>query len=100
MKGNLDEIVDLVMYKGPTISELIGKSTDPNNIIITNKMRDGNTEIIIESSIVYNVKIVDKYIYDLDEKLLKQSIVINGKEKVVFDKYEEILLKITDVNIA
>lgn len=101
MNKSINELASLIMYNGPEIQEVISNAIKNKSNIRTNKLNDGNIELMIESSIVYDVKIVDKYIYDLDEKLIKQSISINGKERIVFDKYKEILLKIEEKeNIA
>jgi arsenate reductase-like glutaredoxin family protein len=101
MNKNIDELANLIMYSGQSIHEVINEAVKSKNSIGTNKFNDGSTELIVESIITYNVKVVDRYIYDLDGKLIKQYISINGKEKLIFDKYKEILSKVEEKeNIA
>ena len=96
MNKRVDELASLIMYNGPKFQDVLNDAMKNKNIINTNKLKDGNIELIIESSIVYKIKIVDKYIYDLDGKLIKQSILINKKERIIFDKYKEVLLKLEE----
>lgn len=101
MNKNIDELANLIMYSGQSIQEVINEAVKSNNSVCINKLSDGSKELTVESIITYNVKIIDRYIYDLDGKLTKQYISINGKERMVFDKYQELLLKIEEKeNIA
>ena len=93
----INKIADLIMYSGPTINELLENSKNINKITI-NKLNENKIQVLIENILAYNVKITDKYIYDNNEALIKQSIIINDKEKIIFDKYIEINTIIKQLN--
>lgn len=75
---------------------ILNASNNGKNITINN-LDKGILEVIIEDTVVYDVKVIDSYFYDIDKNLIKQSIILNNKdilnnkETVIFDKYKEII---------
>lgn len=90
MKKPISDIVDLILYSGPSIKKLIEEAIENNNSFYLDK-KNNNIELIIKSSIIYNVNITDKYLYDSNEDLIKHTVIINEESHIVFDKYDELV---------
>ena len=85
----LTEIAHLLMYCGPSIEETISEAIHKGNhfaIVVNGEI----TKLSICSTTAYSLSVEDVYFYDVDKKLIKQTLLINGNEKVVFDKYAEV----------
>ncbi|WP_263559737.1 hypothetical protein [Paenibacillus polymyxa] len=88
MMDEINQVARLLMYDGPTATELIQKAVEENGVFhISNN--DDITMLTIESTVAYGLKITDVYSFNLEGQLIKQTIVMNGKEQIVFDKYKE-----------
>ncbi|WP_338630307.1 hypothetical protein [Clostridium baratii] len=87
----VNKIADLIMYSGPNLEELILNASNNGKNITINNLDKGILEVIIEDTVVYDVKVIDSYFYDIDKKLIKHSIILNNKETVIFDKNKEII---------
>lgn len=86
MDNIIDSIAKTLMYKGPTPKEIIFEAIS-NNYDVNVESIDFQTHVTIKSTTAYDVSIIDTYIYDQDSNLIKQLININGKNKIIFDKY-------------
>lgn len=88
MMNEIKRAAEYLMYKGPLIDELILKAKKNNN---TYNITEIESDVILEvhSKVEYDLEIIDKYWYNVDQELYKQTITLRGKEKAVFDKYEE-----------
>lgn len=88
MMDKIHQVAKLLMYDGPTAKELIQKAVEKNEeFTITNT---GNiTVLTIETTVAYGLKLTDVYSFNLEGQLIKQIIIMNGKEQTVFDKYRE-----------
>lgn len=84
----LKDVADLLAYKGPTISELI-KEVGSKGKINIKKTFNSYTEVIVIQETAYNLFVKDVYLYNLDNELIKQTLFIDNKKKVVFDKFQE-----------
>ncbi|MBZ9624726.1 hypothetical protein G9F71_017895 [Clostridium sp. FP2] len=99
MNDKINEIASLIMYKGITINCILQDARlNGDNYEINNS--DNNTIVTIKSYAPYNLNIIDTYIYDNEENLIKQILYINGKEKTVFDKYQGVLDLINNINAS
>lgn len=89
MNVTLEKIADLLMYVGPNIELKIREATlSGNNTKIYND--NGLKRLVIESQLPYKLKVIDTYIYNEDDELIKHTIQVNKKEKVVFNKFSEV----------
>lgn len=87
----INKIADLVMYSGPEIDTLINEASRYGKLSFIQEMGNGRRLLIIEEIVSYKTSVIDKYLYDSNNKLINHSIIINGKESIVFDKQSEIL---------
>ncbi|MEH7458506.1 hypothetical protein V7183_15155 [Bacillus sp. JJ1127] len=89
MKRIIERVAKLIMYKGPTIHELIADAVmeDKEVEIVT---RENLTILKIKFVTAFDTSVTDIYTFNNDKELIKQEIKINKKMKVVFDKYNEI----------
>ena len=97
MQNNLEHIADLLMYSGPSMSEIIKEATEENlrfEISQTSKLNI----IKVTSYIPYEIKVIDSYVFNKDDQLIKHTVKINNKEKVVFDKYGEAAFLLNNLN--
>ncbi|MBO0573421.1 hypothetical protein FDC49_18075 [Clostridium sporogenes] len=88
MNNTIDSIAKTLLYNGPTPQEIILDAINNGhniNIIDDNSF----TNIVVKSIIAYDIEVIDKYLYDNEEKLIKHIIKVNSKEKIIFDKYVE-----------
>lgn len=83
------EVAELLIYEGTSISELIKCASKDGNEVELNT-NNGVTELIIISRAPYDLEIHDIYIFDSEKCLVKQSIKLNEKVQVVFDKFAEV----------
>ena len=88
MKQTIDEVAKILMYTGPSMSELISSSVKENKEIDITK-QDGSTYLSISFETAYSTKVNDIYVYNCDNELIKQEIEINNKVTVIFDKFKE-----------
>lgn len=86
-----NKIADLIMYSGPEIDILINEANRNGKLSFVQKMENGEKLLVVEEILAYKISIIDKYLYDNNNKLTNHSIIINGKESIVFDKHSEIL---------
>ncbi len=84
----MDEVVNLLMYCGPTVNEIIQDAVRNDNCFYTEEYQDV-FKVIVNSTLPYDIKIEDQYWYDTSRNLIKQIVILNGIEKVVFDKFHE-----------
>lgn len=88
MNNVIKEVASILMYKGPTMNELIEQIAREGNKF--NIVTEGSTIIIDATSIQpYNLLIRDKYYYNSDEELIRHILVLDNKETVLFDKFNE-----------
>jgi hypothetical protein len=88
MKEEIQQVANLLMYDGPRATELVRNAVENGHkFTITN--RGEITIVTIESVVAYNLKVIDVYDYNMEGQLIKQVIIMNGKEQIVFDKYSE-----------
>nr|WP_302660547.1 hypothetical protein [uncultured Clostridium sp.] len=99
----IDEVVNLIIYNGPTIDDIINNAIKDNHEInIRENIEEGTKEVIVKSIIAYGVKIEDIYLYDDKNILIRQSLIIEDEENIIFDRYKEInnLIHINNRRIA
>ncbi|UWS61895.1 hypothetical protein N2384_00870 [Bacillus paralicheniformis] len=56
----------------------------------------------IDSVVAYNLKVTDVFSYNEEGQLIKQVLIMNGKEQTIFDKYREasnILMNFSEKNV-
>ncbi|MES5892929.1 hypothetical protein [Bacillus cereus group sp. RP43] len=99
MKQVLKEITDLLMYKGPNLQELLTDALNEKKEVSVEKRPDMHI-LKVQYTIPYNIPVEECYFYNIQDELFKQTININGKSKVIFDKYAEISGKLTDLELA
>lgn len=88
MKEEIQQVANLLMYNGPRATELIQKAVEKGDkFSVTNHSEI--TIVTIESVVAYGLKVIDVYDYNIEGQLIKQVIIMNGKEQIVFDKYSE-----------
>lgn len=89
MNVTLEKIADLLMYIGPNIELKIREATLSGNVAkVYNE--NGLKRLVIESQLPYTLKVIDTYTYNEDDELIKHTIQVNKKEKVLFNKFSEI----------
>lgn len=88
MNRTVKDVVSILTYQGPTIEELLNEIAIMGLEFIISSKAD-STVISVKSNLPYSLLVEDRYIYDLQGKLIKQTLTINGKEKCVFDKFRE-----------
>jgi hypothetical protein len=101
MNNSIDKVAKLLMYKGPKISDLIAKTVNEKKQFTIDKL-DNLLCLTIKFNTAYNVHVQDKYIFNSFDEIIKQTLIINNKEKIVFDKYheaKEILLFATESKV-
>lgn len=76
------------MYQGPDINELIAEAYAKNKETIVDKI-DTSTSVRITFQTAYETTVTDEFIFNEQKELIKQKLHINGKTKVIFDKYKE-----------
>ncbi|MBB6450827.1 hypothetical protein HNR44_002817 [Geomicrobium halophilum] len=86
--NSLKKAAEYLMYKGPTLNELIFEAENKHAEYIINNLEDGKI-LKVKSKTSYNLEIIDKYWFNVDGELYKQTLVMRNKEKIVFDKYRE-----------
>lgn len=89
MKRELEKIVTLLTYAGPSKEETISKAKIENSTFRVYKQND-LTILEVTSKLPFDKKIIDSYFYNINNELIKQVAEIGTKSKVVFDKFEEI----------
>lgn len=89
-KELLEQSASILMYKGPDKKDIIFQAVMDNNEIDIND-EELFTTISVKSTTAYDINLVDIYIYNKEDKLIKQILKINNEEKVIFDKYNEVL---------
>lgn len=98
MSNVIKEVASILMYKGPTMNELIEQIAREGNKF--NIVTEGSTIIIDSISIQpYNLLIRDKYYYNSDEELIRHILVLDNKETVLFDKFSEAKILIDSLEI-
>jgi hypothetical protein len=88
MNNIFSKVANLLMYSGPNINELITDAIKNGNYFELLKEQQ-TTVLTVYSITAYDIKIVDKYWFNENGELIKQTILINNKEKVIFDKFKE-----------
>ncbi|WP_028563388.1 hypothetical protein [Paenibacillus pinihumi] len=88
MMDEIHQVAKLLMYDGPTVTELMQKAIDQNHEFSI--LKNGDITILtIESTVAYSLKVTDRYHFNFEGQLIMQTINMNGKEQIVFDKYKE-----------
>jgi len=90
MKSNLMEVEELLTYFGPSLDEIINNAKKCGDSYSISKYNDV-TEVVVNSNIPYGHVATDIYYYNIEKQLIKQVVEVNGRQKTVFDKYEEAL---------
>lgn len=85
---NIEKVAKLLMYSGPSAIELIEKAVESNNEF-TIATSDKLTILTIHSVMAYALKVTDVFTYNEQGHLIKQMLIMNGKEKIIFDKFKE-----------
>lgn len=80
-------VAELLLYKGPSIDDLVGKAVLEGNTYYVEDL-NGMTKLTICSESAYSLIINDIYVFN-ESELIKQVIILNGKENIVFDKFQE-----------
>ncbi|HCJ56064.1 MAG TPA: hypothetical protein DHV55_00750 [Clostridiaceae bacterium] len=88
MDEKIKDVVSLLLYRGPDISDLILEAINEEKEY-TIEIKDGLTILKIYSALVYDLKIADIFIYNDERQLIKQVLLIGDKEKIIFDKFQE-----------
>ncbi|ERM20364.1 hypothetical protein [Brevibacillus laterosporus] len=83
------DVVELLMYKGPEIKTLIQEAIKNGNDYQIKQTPSGGILLEIKTTTAYDLQIIDVYHYNADEELIYQSVVLNGNEKEIFNKYVE-----------
>ncbi len=96
MNKTIKEVAELLMYKGPSIGEVLENAVSSNYVFSVEKAYE-TTIVTINSELAYSTKIKDIYVYSRSGDLIKQSIIIDEDEKTVFDKYSEALQMISNI---
>ncbi|MEH7522035.1 hypothetical protein V7149_01930 [Bacillus sp. JJ1503] len=101
MKNSLEKVAKLLMYEGPRITDLIAKAVNEKKHFYISKT-DGMELLTIEFTTAYNTSVQDKYFFNSDKELIKQLLIINTTEKIIFDKYADAksLLQSIDFEVA
>ncbi|KFL44566.1 hypothetical protein CH76_01800 [Lysinibacillus sp. BF-4] len=90
MSEYLNKIVDLLMYQGVTPEELLHQVSQQNHLsLISDSSSKSTRNIIISEKLAFNTSVVDAYVFNYDGDLIKQTVTINGKNTVIFNKYAE-----------
>lgn len=93
---NITNVAKLLMYKGPSPKDIIMMAIR-NNYDVNIESKGDSTVVSVESTAAYDVKLKDIYVYNIENELIKQLLIINDKEKVIFDKYMEATLMIDEI---
>lgn len=88
MNNIFSKVANLLMYSGPNADEIITDAIKNGNYFELLKEQQ-TTVLKVYSTTAYDIKIVDNYWYNENGELIKQTILINNKEKVIFDKFKE-----------
>lgn len=88
MMDEIHQVAKLLMYDGPTATELVQKAVEKGEEFTITSSGEITT-LTIKSVVAYGLQVTDVYSYNLDGQLIKQVIIMNGKERTVFDKYKE-----------
>lgn len=89
MKKIIEQIAKLLLYTGPSIKDIVEQAQNEDTVFKIKCGSKGTCVKVIEE-LPYDLTTEDIYYYDIDERLIKQILVMDGKSKVVFDKYKEI----------
>lgn len=99
--NSVKKAAEYLMYKGPTLNELILEAGG-KNFAYTVKNIENDVVLEVKSNTSYDLEIIDRYWYNSDNELYKQTLTMRDKEKVIFDKYQEakILLEAIKPNVS
>lgn len=98
MNNQLEKILNLLTYKGPSKQEIIS-TANFENCKVDMHQQNNLSVIKITSKLPFGKTLIDCYFYNIHDELVKQTATIESKTKVIFDKYTEIqqLMK-TNIN--
>lgn len=99
MNNSIDKVAQLLMYKGPKISDLIAKAVIEGKQFTFDKHNE-QTVLTINFNSAYNTNVQDIYYYNTDDELIKQTLVINNKQSIIFDKYKDAKELIEKINLT
>ncbi|MFC3883737.1 hypothetical protein ACFOU2_09590 [Bacillus songklensis] len=88
MRDTLERVADLLMYSGPSISDVIKNAILDGHDFETLQLGK-QTVVQVTSEIPYDIKVLDSYFFNNCGQLIKHIVKVNNKEKIVFDKYSE-----------
>ncbi|MBV7318171.1 MULTISPECIES: hypothetical protein [Bacillus] len=89
MSSIFDDVAKLLIYKGESIENIIEKAIIQGKEYKIEHQKD-STRINVISKTAYDITINDIFIYNCDNELIKQQVIVNGKLRTIFDKYGEI----------
>jgi len=87
----IEYVAKLLMYRGPQIDEMIRNAVASGNEYSVIDEVDCK-KLRIKSIGPYNLVIEDVFYYNLDQELIKQTLFLNGRETVIFDKFYEAMV--------
>lgn len=84
----MNRVASILMYEGPTISDLLANTNMVGKKLDITKHKDG---IILNISYktAYQTEIEDQYFFNEEQHLIKQILKINNKEHEIFNKFKE-----------
>lgn len=89
MNNKLEEVVDILMYYGPSKEEII-QSAKSTGSKWSEGCYNGQLQYInVIEYLPFNTTVIDNYIFNSENQLIKHILIINGKETVIFDKFVE-----------
>ncbi|EOO66388.1 hypothetical protein IKE_03105 [Bacillus cereus VD196] len=89
MKKIIEQAAKLIMYKGPSIHELIAEAVMENKVVKV-ETKESLTILTINFITAYDTNVTDIYMFNKEKELIKQELRVNKKVKVIFDKYREV----------
>lgn len=88
MRRIVEKVADLLTYSGPSMADLIKKALEEGNDFKVEQT--GELKILkVKFQLPYGIEATDKYFYNSESHLIKQTLCVRNKEKIIFDKYNE-----------
>lgn len=94
---NIKEAAEYLMYKGPSLNDLILEAKK-NNQEYNVKNTEDDSILEVKTKTSYDLKIIDRYWFNSDRELYKRTLTMRGKEKVIFDKFKEVRILLETIN--
>lgn len=93
----INEISELILYKGPSMDKII-KDAQNNKLNYDVHSSDNVITVSVESSIEGLLSITDIYVFNKQMELIKRIAKTSRNEKVLFDRFNEINILISQLN--